>query len=147
VTSGYGIGCNLFRISEAGGKLVAQQVYANKVMENHHGGVVCVGDFVYGYSEAKGWTCQDLLSGVARWQEKDNLGKGTLVAADGHLYLREEDSGKVALIEATPDGYHEHGRFQPPARSDQKAWTHPVIAAGRLYLRDQEVLFCYDVKE
>jgi outer membrane protein assembly factor BamB len=146
VTSGYGAGCNLFKITGAQWKFSAQQVYANKIMGNHHGGVICVGDCVYGYSDSKGWTCQDLRSGLARWQEKEKLGKGSLVYADGYFYLREEDTGTVALIEASPVGYRERGRFEQPNRSGDEAWAHPVIAGGRLYLRDQDLLLCYDAK-
>ena len=147
VTSGYGVGCNLFKVTPDSGKFSAEQVYANKVMVNHHGGVVKLGDFVYGYSDGKGWTCQDFKSGEAKWQDKEKLGKGSLVCADGHLYLRQEDKkGTVALIEATPDGYKEHGRFDQPDRSDKNSWPHPVVSGGKLYLRDQDVLLCYDVK-
>src|SRR5438874_4243402 len=146
VTSGYGVGCNLFQITENANKFSAAEVYANKVMVNHHGGVIRVGDFVYGYSEGKGWTCQDFKSGVARWQEKSKLGKGALLFADGHFYLREENEGTVALIEASPEGYKEQGRFEQPGRSKEHAWPHPVISGGRLYLRDQDLLLCYDIK-
>jgi len=147
VTSGYGIGCNLFRIGEKGGKFKAEQVYANKVMVNHHGGVIKVGVHVYGYSDSKGWTCQDFRTGEAKWQEKEKLGKGSLVYADRRFYLRQEDKpGTVALIEATPEGYREHGRFEPPDRSPEKSWSHPVVSGGHLYLRDLDVLLCYDVK-
>jgi len=147
VTSGYGVGCNLFKITSGGGKFSAQQVYANKVMVNHHGGVIKVGPSLYGYSDGKGWTCQDFLSGAARWQEKENLGKGCLAYADGHLYLRQQDPpGTVVLLDATPTGYKERGRFNPPDRSDKESWPHPVIAGGRLYLRDQGVLLCYELK-
>ena len=76
-------------------------------------------------------------------QERDKLGKGSLVCADGHFYLREEDTGTVALIEASSASYREHGRLEQPNRSGEKAWPHPVIAGGRLYLRDQDVLLCY----
>jgi outer membrane protein assembly factor BamB len=146
VTSGYGIGCNLFKVA-AGSGFTATQVYANKVMENHHGGVVKLGDYLYGYSEGKGWTCQNFKSGQAQWQEKDKLGKGSLVFADGHFYCREEaEKGVVALLEATPSGFAEMGRFTPPDRSGKMSWAHPVVAAGRLYLRDQDVLLCYDVQ-
>jgi outer membrane protein assembly factor BamB len=146
VTSGYGVGCNLFRITESGGNFSAKEVYSNKVMVNHHGGAVLVGDSVYGHSDSKGWTCQDFKTGRAQWQDKDKLGKGSLTYADGRLYLRQEDKpGTVALIEASPAGYKEHGRFDPPARSDKESWPHPVISHGRLYLRDQDVLLCYDV--
>lgn len=147
VSSGYGTGCNLFRISSVDGKLSADQVYANKVMTNHHGAVVQVGDHLYGFSDNKGWTCQDFKTGEAVWQEKGKLGKGSLVYADGLLYLRaESDRGTVAIVEATPEGYRERGRFDPPDRSDKNSWPHPVVVGGRLYLRDQDVLLCYDVR-
>lgn len=146
VTSSYGVGCNLFKVSAANGKFTAEEVYANKVMANHHGGVIKVGDFVYGYSEGKGWTCQDFKSGAAKWEEKEKLGKGSIGYADGHFYLRAEDKGTVALIDASPDGYHERGRFEQPDRSKDKAWPHPVIFGGRLYLRDQDALLCYNLK-
>ena len=145
-TSGYGIGCNLFKVAK-GSAFTATQVYANKVMVNQHGGVVKLGDHLYGHSDSKGWTCQKFQSGEARWQEKDKLGKGSLVYADGHLYCREEaEKGVVALLEATPSGYREKGRFTPPDRSGKQSWPHPVVAGGRLYLRDQDVLLCYDVQ-
>jgi outer membrane protein assembly factor BamB len=147
VTSGYAIGCNLFKVTANGGHFSAEQLYANKVMANHHGGVVQRDDAVYGYSDGKGWTCQDLRTGKAVWQERQQLGKGSLVYADGHLYLRvEEGRGTVALLEATPQGYRQKGRFDPPNRTDKNSWAHPVVANGRLYLRDQDTLLCYDVK-
>jgi outer membrane protein assembly factor BamB len=146
VTSSYGTGCNLFKITAAGGQFLAEQVYANKVMANHHGGVIRIGHYLYGYSEGKGWTCQDFETGEAKWQDK-RFGKGSLVYADGRLYLRQEDNqGTLALIEASAEGYREHGRFDQPGRSSQKSWPHPVIAGGKLYLRDQDLLLCYDVK-
>ncbi len=147
VTSGYGIGCNLFKVTAAGGKFSAEQVYANKVMVNHHGGVILSGDCVYGYSDGKGWTCQDLKTGEARWQEKEKLGKGAILGVDGRMILRQEDKkGTVALIELTPGGYKEHGRFDQPDRSAKNSWPHPVVAYGKLFLRDQDVLLCYDLK-
>ena len=146
VTSGYDIGCNLFKVAKGSG-FTATEVYANKVMANHHGGVVKLGDYLYGHSDNKGWTCQEFKSGEARWQEKSKLGKGSVLYADGRLYCREEaEKGVVALVEATPAGFVEKGRFAPPDRSGKKSWPHPVIAGGQLYLRDQDVLLCYDVK-
>ena len=71
-----------------------------------------------------------------------------MLYADGNLYLHGEN-GEVALVEATPDGYHERGRFtpeDPPDRGDSKAWAYPVVANGRLYIRDMGTLWCYDVK-
>jgi outer membrane protein assembly factor BamB len=147
VTSGYGVGDNLFQVKGGGTDFTVEQVYAGKDMVNHHGGVVRVGQQVYGYSDGKGWVCQDLKSGKTLWREKEKLGKGSLAAADGRLYLRTEDGpGTIALIEATPEGWREHGRFDQPERSDKNSWTHPVIAGGKLYIRDQDLLLCYDVK-
>jgi outer membrane protein assembly factor BamB len=148
VSSGYGVGCNLFKITASGGTFTSEQVYANKVLENHHGGVVLVGNHLYGHSESKGWTCQEFGTGKAVWQEKGRLGKGSLTYADGHLYLRQEDGkGTIVLIEASPTGYKEKGRFDQPNRSEKNSWPHPVIADGRLYIRDQEVLLAFDVKK
>jgi len=149
VTSGYGTGCNLFRVSD---NFSVKQEYANKVMANHHGGVVKVGDYLYGYSDGKGWTCQNFKTGESVWVEKNKLKKGSIAYADGMLYCREEADksrsakGTMALLEATPAGFHEKGRFDPPDRSEMHSWAHPVIAGGKLYLRDQEVLLCYDLK-
>lgn len=145
VTSGYSIGCNLFKVAEINGKFSAEQAYANKVMVNHHGGVVRVGNYIYGHSDNGGWLCQEALTGKARWSEKRKIGKGSIVYADGHLYLRAE-SGTVALIDASPDGFNERGRFEQPERTDKNAWAHPVIADGKLYLRDQDLLLCYDLR-
>lgn len=148
VTSAYGVGCNLFKVSSASPTLRVEPVYANKEMANHHGGVVRIGDYLYGYSDGKGWTCQEFKTGRAVWQERRRLGKGSLTAADGRLYLRAESgAGTVVLLEATPDGWNEKGRFDPPDRSEQNSWPHPVIANGHLYLRDQDVLLCYDVRQ
>ena len=146
VTSGYGAGCNLFKITSSDNKFSAEQVYANRVMVNHHGGAIKVGDYVYGYSDSKGWTCQDFKTGEAKWQNKEKFGKGSIAYADGRLYLRlEEKAGTITLIEASPEGYKEHGRFDQPDRTDKNSWPHPVIANGRLYIRDQDLLLCYDV--
>ncbi len=146
VSSGYGVGCNLFKILSNSGAFTTEQVYANKIMANHHGGVLLVGEKLYGYSEGKGWVCQDFKSGEMVWNEKQKLKKGCLSFADGKLICREEDSGTVALIDASPTGYSEKGRFSQPDRSNEKAWTHPTIANGCLYIRDQDLLFCYNLK-
>ncbi len=147
VTSGYGVGCNLFKVTKMGDQFSAEQVYENKVMVNHHGGVVLVGEHLYGYSDGRGWVCQELKSGNSVWEEKQKLEKGSLVYADGQLYLRGERKGTIVLIDATPQGFKEKGRFEQPNRSRQNSWAHPVVIGGKLYLRDQDVLLCYDVKQ
>jgi len=85
-----------------------------------------------------------------KWAEK-KLGKGAIHCADGKLYLLEENSGKVVLIDASPDGWKQHGSLTVDPQTTQrspkgKIWTHPVVSNGKLYLRDQEYVYCYDVK-
>lgn len=144
VTSGYGLGGHLYRIEKNAAACSATQVYASKAIVNHHGGAIKLGDHLYGHSDGAGWTCQNFQTGQVVWQER-GIGKGSITYADGHFYCRCED-GPVALIEATPEGYREKGRFRQPERSSKKAWPHPVIAGGCLYLRDQELLLCYDLQ-
>ena len=147
VTSGYGVGCNLFKIAAAGGKFTATQVYELKPIDNHHGGVIEVGGMIYGHSDKGGWTCQDMKTGEVKWQD-GKFGKGSISYVDGMFVLRQEDKskGSVALIEASPAGFKEHGRFDQPNLSGKNTWPHPVIAGGKLFLRDQDRLFCYDLK-
>jgi outer membrane protein assembly factor BamB len=153
VSSGYGTGCALLKITGGrNGSLECEQVYANKNMVNHHGGVVQVGENLYGHSNNLGWVCQSFRTGGIVWQEKKRLGKGSLTYADGHFYCYSEDEGTAVLVEAAPDGWKETGRFKVPRESTRrnssgKFWTHPVVANGRLYLRDQDLLFCFDVKD
>ncbi len=121
-------------------------------MKNLSGGVVLVGDHVYGYSDGRGWVCQKFETGAVVWSEKGKFGRGSLTYADGHFYLYGEDEGTAVLLQANPEGWKENGRFSLPRQSQRhkpngKIWTHPVVANGRLYLRDQELLFCFDVRD
>ena len=148
VSAGYGVGCIAYNVSSGNS---ISLIYANNALENHHGGVVLVGDYLYGYSNKGGWTCEEWKTGAVKWAEKKQLGKGALTSADGMLYLLDEKTGNVALIEASPDGWKEHGRFRLEPQTTQRSpkggiWTHPVISNGKLYLRDQEYLYCFDVK-
>ena len=145
VASGYGVGSNMFEITKENGTFQATEKYATKTMTNQHGGVVLVGQYLYGYCDSKGWTCQSLTSGEPVWTQKKEVGKGALAVADGMLYLRSEKKGTVALIKATPDGYQESGRFIQPDFGKPQTWAHPVISDKKLYLRDQDILLCYDV--
>jgi outer membrane protein assembly factor BamB len=121
-----------------------QEVYSEKkVLDNHHGGVVLVGDYLYG-TTGQSLACVELTTGKEKWNDR-SVGKGSIAAADGRLYVRGE-KGTVALVEAIPAGYKERGRFEQPSRSNRPAWPHPVIAHGKLFLRDDDVLLCYDVK-
>ncbi len=146
VTAGYGAGCKLIRVE--GGR--AKEVYANKNMKNHHGGVLLLDGRIYGYSDGGGWMCLDLQSGDIVWKERKALPKGAVTYADGRLYCLGERKGTVVLAGAGPNGWKEFGRFvlepQSKIRSPSgRIWTHPVVSNGKLYLRDQEYLYCYDV--
>jgi outer membrane protein assembly factor BamB len=110
-----------------------------------------VGDYLYGHSDKGGWTCLSFADGSVKWRGK-GLGKGAVGYADGMLYCLEESSGNVVLAPASPDGWNPKGKFklepQSAHRNPQgRIWVHPVIANGKLYLRDQEFVYCYDVKQ
>ena len=150
VTSGYGAGCGLLKLTAEQGMVKAETIYDNKVMTNHHGGVVKVGEHIYGFSDDGGWTCQEFSTGRRSWN-RGKLGKGSLTAADGKLYLYAENDGVCVLIDVNPKAWTEVGRFTIPRetkieRKAGKIWTHPVVANGKLYLRDQDLIFCFDVK-
>jgi outer membrane protein assembly factor BamB len=161
ITAGYGAGCRLLKLSKnEKGLFEVKDLYPeenHKVMKNTHGGVVLVGDHVYGHCEEKGWVCQDFKTGESVWLDRNRLRckSGSLTYADGHLYLYS-DEGTAVLIKASPEKWIESGRFEIPEKSKvpetrktsqaAKIWTHPVVANGRLYLRDQELLFCFDIR-
>lgn len=140
-TQGPETGSVLLRLTPQG---EAQEVYFDRRgMRNHHGGVVLVDGYLYGYSDTI-LTCMNFLTAEVMWRDR-SVGKGSLCYADGHLYVLSED-GVVGLVEATPRRYVEKGRFKLPATSEQRTWTHPVVANGRLYLRDQSMIYCYNVQ-
>lgn len=148
VTAGYGVGCLSFKVGPGN---AIEKLYENKVMKNHHGGVILIDGHLYGHSDGVGWTCQNLATGEEVWSEKAALGKGAVAYADGRLYCLAENNGTLALAEASAKGWKEHGRFKLEPQTTQRnpqgrIWTHPVIVEGKLYLRDQELLHCYDVK-
>ena len=151
-THSFGADSYLIQLTSAGGSIKADLVYSNRNLKNETGGVVLVGDYLYGYSDGKGWVCQEFKKkkGEIVWSSK-KLDKGSATCADGQLYCFTETDGTAALVEANPKKYTENGRFKIPQETKHRApsgkiWTHPVVANGRLYLRDQELLFCYDVK-
>jgi outer membrane protein assembly factor BamB len=149
VTSGYGAGCTLVDISDLENP---KEVWFNKKMKNHHGGVILVNGHYYGFSDGVGWLCQGGEDGNVVWNEKNELGKGTIAYADGRFYIVDERTGDVALIEANTEEWVEKGRFTLAPQSEQRKsegriWVHPVVAGGKLYLRDQEMIWCFDVSK
>lgn len=148
VTSGYGVGCNRFTVTGSGAAFTVAQDYENKQLANHHGGIILLDDHVFGHSDSGGWTCMDFKTGNVAWHDGAKLPKGTLAYADGHFYLRGEGGpGTLVLLEASTTGWQETGRFNPPDRSGKNSWAHLVISNGRLFVRDQGVLLCYDIQQ
>lgn len=148
--------CHLFEI---GKDMMVKDKYAKAVqkkMKNIHGGVVLVADHVYGHSEKAGWVCQDFMTGKVAWDEKQSLecSSGSIIAADDMLYLYG-DQGETVLLKADPTAWAEAGRFTIPQTSaypknrpsslGSKVWSHPAIANGRLFLRDCEFVYCYEI--
>lgn len=147
VAAGYGVGCKSVKI---GADNAVEELYASTDMINHHGGVILHDGHLYGYSDKAGWTCMDFKTGAVKWTEKSALSKGAIHYADGCFYLLEERTGTVVLIKASDKGWDEQGRFTLSPQTTQRnpkgmVWTHPVVSGGKLYLRDQELLFCFDV--
>lgn len=151
-TAGYGAGCELFELTPDGSDSTkAKEVYTkNNVMSNKTGGVIQIGEFIYGHNDRE-WVCFKFLTDAkdATWTYS-KLRKGSITYADGELYLLEEDTGSLVKIKATDKDWTEVGRFTLPKLSPTrpgsgKVWPHPVVANGKLYLRDYEYLYCYDV--
>jgi len=139
-SSDYGTGGGLVEI-KADGK--GQEVYFTKEMRNHHATSILIGDYLYGFSSSI-LTAMRFDTGEVAWRDR-SVGKGSLTYADGHLYAFSEN-GVVGLVEVDPTAYREKGRFRIQQGS-LPTWSHPVVAGGRLYLRDQDTIYAFDVRE
>jgi outer membrane protein assembly factor BamB len=151
-SSAYGAGGGAVKLStNADGAIEATEVYLTQRMQNHHGGIILLDGCLYGANGGNGGgnlICIDFETGEVLWDERrgeQRVPKGSIVYADGRFYYRTED-GTVLLFEPSRERYIERGRFEQPDRTQLPAWAHPVIANGRLYIRDQDILFCYNVK-
>jgi hypothetical protein len=122
----------------------AAEAYASPQFQVHHGGMVLVGEHVYGLPDQGTARCVEIETGKVVWAER-SVGKGAVLYVDGHIIGRGEQ-GDVAMWEATPEAYKEKGRFSPPAKSGNKCWAHPAVSGGLLLLREQEQLFAYNLK-
>ena len=140
ISSDYGTGGGVVEI-EPDNK--AKEIYFNKDMKNHHSSSVLVGDYLYGFSSSI-LTAMKFDTGEVAWKDR-SVGKGSLVYADGNLYCLSEN-GVVGLVEATPTGYKEKGRFRIQ-QGNLPTWAHPVVAGGTLYLRDQDTIYAFDVRD
>jgi outer membrane protein assembly factor BamB len=145
ISSNYGMGCALLKVEkDASGGLKAEPVYQSTAMANHHPSSVLYREHLFGCSSPPGiLTCLNFRTGEVAWTKR-GFGEGTTVlAAAGHLIILSGDGRKLALAEATPEGYREKAALRGP---DEKCWTMPVLADGRLYLRTQSRVICYDLK-
>lgn len=146
--SAYGSGGGAVKLKrERDGSITAEEVYFTSRMQNHHGGMIVVDGSLYGANGGNGGgmlSCLDFQTGDTLWRDRD-APKGSLLFADGRLYLRGEE-GELLLIEPSREELIVRGRFEQPDRSDAPAWAHPIIANGKLYIRDQGLLLCYNVQ-
>jgi outer membrane protein assembly factor BamB len=149
-TGGYVWGGALLRqVADGPGAVQVEEVYPMKSeLKNKHGGVVLVGDYLYGDTDSRGTPyCAELLTGEIQWKGRSDVGRKTLslTAADGKLYLMFAN-GAVVLAEANPEEYNELGSFELPDPDGRPNWSYPVVAGGRLFLRVGDSVHCYDVR-
>jgi len=135
---------SLIQLTRSSLPITPRLVYRSRAMQNEYGGFFLHDGYIYGCSKGI-LTCMNFLTGEVAWKNR-SVGIGSLVYADGCFIMRGA-GGTVALVEATPEQYREKGRFDQPGRSDRPARTYPVVTGGRLYLRDEGILLCYDVRE
>jgi outer membrane protein assembly factor BamB len=141
--SAYGTGGGLAWVQKTAGGFNAKELYFTKKMQNHHGGLILLAGALYGANNNV-LNCLDYRTGKVHWSDR-GCGKCSLLYADKRLYCRDE-RGPISLVAAAPTACELHGRFSQPERSSREAWPHLVIAGGMLYVRDQDVLLCYDVR-
>jgi outer membrane protein assembly factor BamB len=149
-SAGYGKGAALLRLKGDGKGVSYDEVYFKSELTNKHGGVIRVGEYLFGDTDDQGRPfCAAFRTGKVLWKREGRDGRGggsvAVTAADGRLYLHYQD-GWVVLAEASPGGYKELGAFRAPKRSGN-SWAHPVVCDGRLYIREGDQLYCYDVRE
>jgi len=151
VTSGYRAGCAAVKLTKSGDAFRADTLYTKPDMSNHHGGVVLVGDYIYGYSDGPGWLCMNFKTGDIPWKHRvAEPAKGAVLCVNNRLLCLDERTGSLTVVDASPESWKEYGRIEIPERSevtstDNRVWTHPVVANGKLYTRDHDLIFCYDL--
>lgn len=148
-SSGYGTGAALLKLEKSADGVAAKEQYFLKAAEfqNHHGGMVRIGDYIYaGKGHNNGFPiCLEWKTGKIVWEQAERPGKesAAVIAADGQLYFRWQD-GVMGLIDATPAGYKLRGSFKLPVIKGQ-SWPHPAVQDKKLYIRVQDDLLCYDI--
>jgi outer membrane protein assembly factor BamB len=141
-------GGGLVKLSADGDGVKAEEVYFDRKLPTAIGGAVLIGEYMYGATREL-FLCVNFKTGTIKWQQERTMAPSSLCLVDNRLYLHGETNGDVALIEASPEGYKEHGHFTPPGLPENrlgKAWAYPAVADCRLYIHDWGTLWCYDVK-
>jgi outer membrane protein assembly factor BamB len=150
IAAGYKRGAALLRQKPAGdGKVSVEEVYPMKPpLANKHGGVVRIGDYVYGDSDDQGIPfCADLMTGEIKWKQRGSgKNSASFSAADGHLYIHFTN-GTMVLAKADPAEYKEVGSFKVPGSGERPSWAHPVISDGKLYLREHDTILCFNIRK
>jgi hypothetical protein len=141
-SSAYDTGAGLLDLTAQNGEVKAKEVYFTRNMKNHHGGVVLIDGYLYGFNDSI-LTCLEFATGKMMWRDR-SVGKGSVTFADGNLYIQGENN-TVGLAQATPTGYVEKGRFSIVDKGFP-SWAHPVISDGKLYVRNQDSMIAYDIK-
>jgi len=151
IASGYGVGSKLVKVD---GENQPSDVWQEKTLKVKHGGMIKFGDHVYGSSEGEGLVCLDWKTGELAWNKKGQFFGSTdsVALADGMLYVLNDQTGTLSLVEASSDGFEQKGQFTMDPQSEQrhqkgKVWTYPVVIGGKLFLTDQEIIICYDVSK
>jgi outer membrane protein assembly factor BamB len=156
VTNGYNGGCIGIQLTGNGENIKADTMYTNRIISNQHGGVVLINGYIFGFSEqpSNSWVCQNIKTGEVVWSQRGQevgIGKGSVLGVNDRLILFDMQTGTSAVVAASPEGWKEFGKMEIPERTkistqDNHLWTHPVVANGKLYLRDHDLLFCFDLK-
>jgi outer membrane protein assembly factor BamB len=146
LAAGYNLGGTLLRQVAKGNDIKIETVYPlTKTIANKHGGIVLYGDYLYGDTEDRGMPfCVDFKTGKEMWRKRGAGGSMSVVAADGHLYLHFA-SGTVALALASPKDYEVVSSFKIPHTGARPGWAHPIIVDGKLFIRGEGYLRCYDI--
>ena len=147
ITSGYGSGSEMVKLTASGGKITAEQAWENKDLDNHHGDVILLDGYLYGADMKRNWICLDWETGQTKYSDP-GVGKGALTAADGMLYTQAENEKNrtVGLVKPTPKGHQLVSQFTFPEGGNGRVWAHPVVCAGHLYIRHGNKLYAFNVK-
>ena len=137
----YGKGGICFKVDCKDGVWTFTEAWRTRDMLCHIGGYVIDKGFIYG-NHSVGWSCLDLKTGAKKWNQR-GVGKGSLTFGDGMLYLFSEQGGKLGLAAASPDGFTMSGETEVAGTGT--SWACPAIANGRLYVRYDTTLYCFNV--